>query len=641
MATENERPLDIFQLTNYNDTSDRGTLVPPVDLNNVDTSTNERPLDNFNLYNYNESKDRGVLGPNKEYLATQLENNIENGNIAPEQLPENSPIQKEAEQLTDRNPHNDEVRNDAVEDFFKQMQQSQPTKQEQDEAAYRQQLNDMQMADDINSNIDNYEMLHFTPEEDKPTDYMWAPGSFMRKDIKDSVNLINSYPTSQKRAALELLARINSGDIDSYEDMLKANPWMDEAMYEAISSIASNDNRSGKIPVISKSSMKRNKASMENFIEKHPEQAAATLPEGQLKDEANDKEIGKFLSKGVDWDKVHVYEPNEDPYLKVTDEYDWKNNPDYKAEPIEIKEPQKDEDFLGPDEYIDENGNIQVDPNWKPENADEDFVGPDEQLAIINDGLPAEIKYDPVYDTDDYNFDWDYAVENVPELRELNDELDEEDKEEIAQLLGFKFGGKPGSLNNPPQDSQATNNIRFNHSSANLGNVGSGFLGRTFAGNINPSHVGSGLDFNTRMDSVKSIASKAPIPPEAASTSKSKAVAGSNNNLPHSNGTVGSGAGMLFQKRNSSLKVKGSNLPDLGGPHHQSEVEETNVDEIIDEMRDKLVENLENMLNENPKVGEQLGFGHKCKHWDFKGISLDELPIDNVNSLTNSLRKLV
>lgn len=41
---------------------------------------------------------------------------------------------------------------------------------------------------------------------------------------------------------------------------------------------------------------------------------------------------------------------------------------------------EKDEDFLGPDEYIDENGNIQVNPNWKPENADEDFVGPDEMI---------------------------------------------------------------------------------------------------------------------------------------------------------------------------------------------------------------------------------------------------------------------
>jgi len=146
MTTENERPLDTFGLTNYNDTSDRGTLVPPVDLNNVDTNTNERPLDNFNLYNYDESTDRGVLGPNKEDQATQLENNIENGNITPEQLPENSPIQQEAEQLTDSNPHNDEVKDEAVEDFIKQMEaSSQDSEAKQREAQLNAELAEAQM----------------------------------------------------------------------------------------------------------------------------------------------------------------------------------------------------------------------------------------------------------------------------------------------------------------------------------------------------------------------------------------------------------------------------------------------------------------------------------------------------------------
>lgn len=204
----------------------------------------------------------------------QFEKEIENGNITPDKLPENSAIQKEAKQITDNNPQNDEVDNDAVEDFIKQMQQSQPTKQEQDEAAYRQQLNDMQLADEAR-NIDNYDMLHFTPEEDMPTDFMWSPGAFMRKDIGDSVRTINSYPTSQRRAALELLARINSGeiDLDQYsEDLMKANPWMDEQMFDAISSIASNDNKSGRIPVMSKSSLKRNKVSTAEPTEKETDE---------------------------------------------------------------------------------------------------------------------------------------------------------------------------------------------------------------------------------------------------------------------------------------------------------------------------------------------------------------------------------
>ena len=136
-------------------------------------------------------------------------------------------------------------------------------------------------------------------------------------------------------------------------------------------------------------------------------------------DEVDNDAVEEFIKQEqtIDWDKVKVYGPNEDPYFKVSDESDWKNNPDHEPDFIEIKDKkddyQKDEDFLGPDEYIDENGNIQVDPNWKPENADEDFVGPDEQLAIVNSELPAEIKNESTFDTSDYNFDWDYDIQTL------------------------------------------------------------------------------------------------------------------------------------------------------------------------------------------------------------------------------------
>ena len=56
--------------------------------------------------------------PGTEYFYTlgeKLENKIESGEITPEQLPEGSDIQKEAEQLYDDNPHNDEVNNEVIE----------------------------------------------------------------------------------------------------------------------------------------------------------------------------------------------------------------------------------------------------------------------------------------------------------------------------------------------------------------------------------------------------------------------------------------------------------------------------------------------------------------------------------------------
>ena len=56
--------------------------------------------------------------PNEGYfysLGEKLENKIESGEITPEQLPEGSEIQKEAEQLYDDNPNNDEVSNEVIE----------------------------------------------------------------------------------------------------------------------------------------------------------------------------------------------------------------------------------------------------------------------------------------------------------------------------------------------------------------------------------------------------------------------------------------------------------------------------------------------------------------------------------------------
>ena len=59
--------------------------------------------------------------PNEGYFYSygqKLENKIESGAITPEMLPEGSDIQKEAEQLYDNNPNNDEVNNEAMQNWF-------------------------------------------------------------------------------------------------------------------------------------------------------------------------------------------------------------------------------------------------------------------------------------------------------------------------------------------------------------------------------------------------------------------------------------------------------------------------------------------------------------------------------------------
>lgn len=67
-------------------------------------------IPNFREYKWYQQPDT------KKYYSfgEKLEDKIESGEITPEQLPEGSDIQKEAEQLYDDNPYNDEVNNEAI-----------------------------------------------------------------------------------------------------------------------------------------------------------------------------------------------------------------------------------------------------------------------------------------------------------------------------------------------------------------------------------------------------------------------------------------------------------------------------------------------------------------------------------------------
>ena len=67
-------------------------------------------IPNFREYKWYQQPDT------KKYYSygEKLEDKIESGEITPEQLPEGSDIQKEAEQLYDDNPYNDEVNNDVI-----------------------------------------------------------------------------------------------------------------------------------------------------------------------------------------------------------------------------------------------------------------------------------------------------------------------------------------------------------------------------------------------------------------------------------------------------------------------------------------------------------------------------------------------
>ena len=103
----------------YESRVDDQTTFPEGDLGHAYTSEEKIAAKIPNYKEYKWYQNPAMDGhPGTEYFYTlgeKLENKIESGKITPEQLPEGSDIQKEAEQLYDDNPNNDEVNNEVIE----------------------------------------------------------------------------------------------------------------------------------------------------------------------------------------------------------------------------------------------------------------------------------------------------------------------------------------------------------------------------------------------------------------------------------------------------------------------------------------------------------------------------------------------
>lgn len=103
----------------YEIREDDQTTFPDGDLGHAYTSEEKIAAKIPNYKEYKWYQNPAMDGhPGTEYFYTlgeKLEDKIESGEITPEMLPEGSDIQKEAEQLYDDNPNNDEVSNEAIE----------------------------------------------------------------------------------------------------------------------------------------------------------------------------------------------------------------------------------------------------------------------------------------------------------------------------------------------------------------------------------------------------------------------------------------------------------------------------------------------------------------------------------------------
>lgn len=638
----------------------------------------------------------------------QFENVVEDGNITPEQLPENSTIQKEAEQLTDNNPNNDEVKNDAVEDFLKQMEAGQPPKKDVDSVSETLRSN---YAKDLASNQAWNEARDAgirgksSGREEELQEEMLNDDSF-QPDLSDinrlakAANGLDQTPedNEQLKQALgesydDVIEKIEANE-DKADANLLASEWLKaqgfstaKSQNKLVNKIGKFLLKEGKFPEVYAGSLEnmsardknkllkqgymaegrpanrkyglksldeytkadlenrlkklRDKSSLENFIEKHPEEAAATLPEGQLKEEAvqaidggRDAEVNNKAFDGVDWDKVKVYGPGDNaPDLvsgyryneegKLVDEFG-REPKDFERNEFEESTESKDEDFLGPDEYIDENGNIQVDPNWKPENADEDFVGPDEQLMPLGnrDLLPP----------DNYNHDFDYNIEELdrqpgtPEDAEFESKIVDVNDMGLLRAKPTDFGGSSvGSVSQAPL-AQAER-----HTGGNA--IGTKGILPAAALHFSPSSVAGGSTPSSKQfNGVGKVGSigKSLNPLNADASVVQGKQSESSGFVTNNGGNISSGATNF---RSSLGHINPAQLP--------SEVEEHTAPEYeslleTENLKDALINRINMMLDEiDPRTLKQLGFS-PVNHY-YKGNSLTKLDGATLNMLSEML----
>lgn len=319
------------------------------------------------------------------------------------------------------------------------------------------------------------------------------------------------------------------------------------------------------------------------------------------------------------WDRIKVYQPGEEGYGAV-DSYD-KNAPDYvpSEEKPDLGIQERDEDFLGPDEYIDENGNIQVDPNWKPENADEDFLGPDEveyngeihqidtssadELAASSDltdaTLPSEEPH--VEDIPDEAFKdmEELGVENLDEVEGAKVETKEQAKAK-QRLLNLKKSISQPTVSSSPLPSMPTKEERLSQAGFNAGALSTP---SSISGGVHSSSMSGGAshkDSGTTPTSVKTGGGTAPVVSEDSGTVSVKP-----STAHFSNGSMSSGSfGLMSKNRPGDIKVEKMEL--AGGETYSDQ--STN---IINQMMEN--SDLKDILNTDNEIEK------------FKKALLDEL----------------
>lgn len=391
------------------------------------------------------------------------------------------------------------------------------------------------------------------------------------------------------------------------------------------------------LPLTDEEYAKLSAAELEQVTEEYPEKVQEDLPNTPIAEEAaqitddNDKrndevnneaaeETVKILNNEDNTPLVSGYRREGD---KLLDEYG-NEIPDY--EPIDTEggvSTKKDEDFLGQDEWVDEEGNIhdyselangntealykkwyEGDVSGEGEYSESGNVNLDYEAADLQDQIK-EAEALPVTNAEE-------AKEKQNKLRALRLKLKEV---QTATGHGSNISSKGPTTDNGIQTTGGRASPR-----AGIGSIGGGVAGHGNMASTRPTKMG---------DSHNSIASKAPLP-HALEDNQGRVVSvnGKATTAPSSNnnGAFRSGSFGLMSKAKSNLKSIPSKAPVSGGPEHMgSPIGEAGKgmpnDVNIEDGKQILIERLKQLLTQlTDEEKRKLGFSPALNQWNGKAL---------------------
>lgn len=428
---------------------------------------------------------------------------------------------------------------------------------------------------------------------------------------------------------------------------------------------------------------------VENIIEEHPEESKEALPEDtpiqeeakqitddtdKRNDEVNNEVVEDFVKEPSSESELNTTELDntsleneaqndevvkkagssfmnipEDNYPslvsgykregdKLLDEYG-NEIPDY--EPIDTEGgvlTERDEDFAGPDEYVDEaTGEIKsLEDRQFPALNQQDYH---KDLALNGDrGLEptetdeldytveGESDFEPtVYKIEDLDREVkeveQWPVTNVEEAKAKQNKL----KSLKAAIANF-HASNPNFNNQTPQSNGSVSTGGRVSPSAGIGNIGGGSSGHGSMSPVSSQKTNNGIS--------KALTGGGAMPVTLGDNS-SKVIQPSRS---FSNGSLSSGSFGLMSKNkgNGAFSSKPISLPN---GESRSVVEGLNVDSIAESGKDALVERLKTLLDKlSPEQRKQLGFS--SKGYDYQGERLEDLDGYTIQKLLEEVEKI-